>query len=130
MHVRAEYIKCGKKRCKCYDTTYRHGPYWYGYFRENGKLKKVYIGKTLPNEHQVEAERDPEPVDRWEIPRRWTVSTALRVLGVGRIEDARKAYRDLVKRFHPDVAKGRDADVALRAMQAINGAWQFLSRAS
>jgi hypothetical protein len=38
--IREEYVKCGKDCCnKC-----RHGPYYYGYWRENGKLKKKYIG--------------------------------------------------------------------------------------
>jgi hypothetical protein len=38
--IREEYIKCGKAGCnKC-----RHGPYYYGYWREKGKLKKKYIG--------------------------------------------------------------------------------------
>jgi hypothetical protein len=36
-----EFVKCGKESCnKC-----RHGPYYYGYWRDkNGKLKKKYIG--------------------------------------------------------------------------------------
>ncbi len=39
--IRREYIKCGKECCK----ECRHGPYYYGYWREkNGKLKKKYIG--------------------------------------------------------------------------------------
>ena len=39
--IRREYVKCGKEYCKgC-----RHGPYYYGYWRQrNGKLKKKYIG--------------------------------------------------------------------------------------
>lgn len=41
--VQLEYVKCGQARCK----NDRHGPYWYGYYREGGKLKKVYIGKDL-----------------------------------------------------------------------------------
>ena len=26
------------------------GPYWYGWYQENGKPKKVYIGRELPKE--------------------------------------------------------------------------------
>ncbi|MBA7644303.1 hypothetical protein ES703_52045 [subsurface metagenome] len=26
-----------------------YGPYWYGYFQENGKEKRVFIGKQLPD---------------------------------------------------------------------------------
>jgi len=38
--VRQEYIKCGKSSC----LSCKHGPYYYGYCREKGKLKKKYIG--------------------------------------------------------------------------------------
>jgi len=42
--IREEYIKCGDPYCsKC-----EHGPYYYGYWKENGKLKKKYIGKYDP----------------------------------------------------------------------------------
>jgi hypothetical protein len=39
--IRREYVKCGKRHCKgC-----KHGPYYFGYWRDkNGKLKKKYIG--------------------------------------------------------------------------------------
>jgi len=43
---RLEYVKCGAK-CKC-NNGKGHGPYWYAYWREGGKLKKRYIGKELP----------------------------------------------------------------------------------
>lgn len=44
--VQQEYVKCGKPRCK----NDRHGPYWYGYQKQAGKLKSKYIGKTLKPE--------------------------------------------------------------------------------
>ena len=37
-----EEIKCGKSNCKC-ASGQRHGPYWYWYYWEKGKLKKKYI---------------------------------------------------------------------------------------
>jgi len=37
-----EYVKCGKDNCKC-SSGDLHGPYWYYYFYENGKLRKKYI---------------------------------------------------------------------------------------
>ena len=46
MTYRLEWVKCGAK-CKC-NGGKGHGPYWYAYWRENGKLKKRYIGKELP----------------------------------------------------------------------------------
>lgn len=47
---RQEYVKCGKPTCtKCSEGA-GHGPYWYSYRRDNGKLKKKYIGKQKPTE--------------------------------------------------------------------------------
>jgi hypothetical protein len=44
--IREEYVKCGKPICyRC-----KHGPYYYGYWKENGKLKRKYIGKYDPRE--------------------------------------------------------------------------------
>ena len=37
--IREERIKCGKSCLMC-----PHGPYYYAYWKENGKLKKKYIG--------------------------------------------------------------------------------------
>ena len=41
---RLESVRCGKRGC----TTCPHGPYWYAYYREGGKLKSRYIGKERP----------------------------------------------------------------------------------
>jgi hypothetical protein len=38
-----EWVRCGNKRCKACP----HGPYWYGYRRQNKRLKSWYIGKDL-----------------------------------------------------------------------------------
>ena len=39
--IRKEYVRCGNPYCnRC-----KHGPYYYTYWKENGKLKKKYIGK-------------------------------------------------------------------------------------
>jgi hypothetical protein len=43
-NVREEHVKCGKPDCK----RCKHGPYYYAYWKENGKLKKKYIGKYDP----------------------------------------------------------------------------------
>jgi hypothetical protein len=42
--IRKEYVKCGNPYC----SRCEHGPYYYGYWKENGKLKKKYIGKYDP----------------------------------------------------------------------------------
>ncbi len=44
--LRLEMVKCGKKRCKKCAEGPAHGPYWYLYFRRNGKPASRYIGKT------------------------------------------------------------------------------------
>jgi hypothetical protein len=40
---RLETVKCGKPGCK----SCPHGPYWYAYYREEGRMRSRYIGKTL-----------------------------------------------------------------------------------
>lgn len=41
-----ERVRCGKVGCKCAgENGQLHGPYWYAYWREGGKLKSCYIGK-------------------------------------------------------------------------------------
>ena len=40
---RLEHVSCGKPGCsKC-----PHGPYWYAYWREGGKVRSRYIGRKL-----------------------------------------------------------------------------------
>ncbi len=43
---RQEHVRCGKAGC----STCPHGPYWYGYWKEDGRTRKQYIGRTLPGE--------------------------------------------------------------------------------
>lgn len=43
-----ERVRCGKAGCKCAGKQGElHGPYWYAYWREDGKLKSRYVGKQL-----------------------------------------------------------------------------------
>ncbi len=42
---RNEWIRCGKKGCKC-ESGERHGPYAYKYWKEEGRVKKAYVGKA------------------------------------------------------------------------------------
>jgi hypothetical protein len=41
---RQEHVRCGRKNC----TRCPHGPYWYAYWREDGRVRSRYIGKELP----------------------------------------------------------------------------------
>lgn len=46
-----EKRRCGKDECGCMDgeiSEVGHGPYWYAYWRESGKLKNIYVGKRAP----------------------------------------------------------------------------------
>lgn len=40
--VCAQWVKCGKPNCKCAHGEL-HGPYYYRFWRENGRLRKEYI---------------------------------------------------------------------------------------
>lgn len=44
-----ERVRCGKARCK----SCPHGPYWYAYFRNNGRVVSKYIGKELKIRNEV-----------------------------------------------------------------------------
>ncbi|MGH2759559.1 MAG: hypothetical protein ACRDKJ_08345 [Actinomycetota bacterium] len=41
---RQEMVRCGKDGC----TRCPHGPYWYAYWREDGRTRSRYVGKELP----------------------------------------------------------------------------------
>ena len=43
---RLEPVRCGRAGC----TRCPHGPYWYAYWREDGRVRSRYIGKTLPED--------------------------------------------------------------------------------
>ena len=40
--IHAEMKKCGRPNCRCIRGNL-HGPYYYRYFRQNGRLHKRYI---------------------------------------------------------------------------------------
>ena len=42
---RQQSVRCGKKGC----TSCPHGPYWYAYWRESGRMRSKYVGKELPS---------------------------------------------------------------------------------
>jgi hypothetical protein len=39
--LRRQWVRCGKETC----TRCPHGPYWYAYWREDGKRRSRYVGK-------------------------------------------------------------------------------------
>lgn len=48
--ITMKYVKCGKEGCKCQYPAFRHGPYFYFQYKENGKIKQMYLprSKELP----------------------------------------------------------------------------------
>ncbi len=48
---RQEMVRCGKEGC----TRCPHGPYWYAYWREDGRPRSRYVGKTLPGDADAPA---------------------------------------------------------------------------
>jgi len=43
---RQQMVRCGKPQCgRC-----PHGPYWYAYWREDGRQRSRYVGRTLPED--------------------------------------------------------------------------------
>lgn len=44
-----QYRRCRKAGCsRCGSDTFGHGPYWFAYWREDGRLRSCYLGKGLP----------------------------------------------------------------------------------
>jgi len=42
-------VKCGKPSCRCARPDGElHGPYWYLYWKKDGKTKSKYVGKNRP----------------------------------------------------------------------------------
>jgi hypothetical protein len=41
---RLEEVRCGKATC----TRCPHGPYWYAYWREDGRVRSRYLGTARP----------------------------------------------------------------------------------
>ena len=52
-----KFIKCGKPNCRCATQDDLHGPYWYGYRKEKGRLKSWYIGKKLVMVDEAKSDR-------------------------------------------------------------------------
>jgi hypothetical protein len=44
-------VRCGKNTCHCAKAGGElHGPYWYLYFKKDGRTRSKYIGKSKPVE--------------------------------------------------------------------------------
>jgi predicted ATPase/DNA-binding SARP family transcriptional activator len=71
-----QYRRCRKPGCgKCSTGSSGHGPYWFAYWRENGRLRSRYLGKTMPADAASVSETAPLEATK--------ASTALRVRTLG-----------------------------------------------
>jgi hypothetical protein len=149
MYFQREWVRCGKSSCWCSGAraTSReaagrkgHGPYWYGYWKEKGKLHKRYFGKNRPGTWSEDAPPRAERPSRDEVPERFEwdgrhmrIEDAVRILGLGAKWDAGKvasAYRKLVLKYHPDRAKTPEQGAEwTRIMQAVNAAYRKMRNA-
>jgi len=126
-----EYVKCGKPTCK----RCPHGPYWYGYKRDNGKMKKKYCGKKDPREPgETGAEKVPISTED-KLKKKWSAIFDKRTASVELAKEImqflptvkvtrellRKQYRLLTMKYHPD----RGGDGSLYSY--INAANSWLS---
>ena len=119
-HFRAEYVRCGKKGCK----SCPHGPYWYGYERIAGKLKKKYYGKTNPDDKRRErTTRESHPHDDIFLKSKATFAMACAILEMPQsayLAEYKKQFRKLSMQHHPD--RGGNQDVYKR----IVAAWSYI----
>ncbi len=110
--LRSEWVRCGKRCGGC-----PHGPYWYAYWREEGRVRKRYVGKGDPRRDDGPARegdgegvppRPPAPAHVWDAilsDRTATAELARSILGIGPSagkDGAKIAYRKLAKDHHPD----------------------------
>lgn len=56
--LQLELVKCGKPRCRVCKVAPAHGPYWYAYWKHEGRTRTKYIGKKLPASFET-YEKDP-----------------------------------------------------------------------
>jgi DNA-binding SARP family transcriptional activator len=47
---RQQFTRCGKQRCQKCRQDIGHGPYWYAYWSEGGRVISKYVGVHLPAE--------------------------------------------------------------------------------
>jgi hypothetical protein len=111
---RREYVKCGKGCAGC-----PHGPYWYQYSRESGRLRKKYVGKELPSDSSNTFGEGPR--DRAQRRPLMTSTMAAQVLRIGPDADyakAKTAFRRASLQTHPD--RGGSASSFIRVTDAFN----------
>ena len=124
--LRSEWVKCGKKCSGC-----PHGPYWYAYWRAEGKLHKRYIGKGKPAEPEPAEPEPPNPWDDIFDDRKASARLAYTILGIHQSADlgAVKARWKVVSwELHPDRSPGASELPFKRASAAYSYLRRYLAR--
>ena len=88
--VHAQWVKCGKPGCKCAHGEL-HGPYFYLFWREQGRLRKAYI-RTADLPHVLAA------IHNYRLERQ-------------RVRDSKsilRQIRDLLRNGEDMISKGRE----------------------
>jgi hypothetical protein len=53
--VHAQFVRCGRPNCRCREG-HLHGPYFYRFWREGGKLRKEYVRPKDVNNIRAQCE--------------------------------------------------------------------------
>ena len=134
-HFRVRGVKCGK--CSCIHTWYK-----YRVWREGKKVKEEYIGKCDADGNDEYIDPDKYWHRAWrqwdkqreqshtgqqahKTPPQQRTRTPYEILGVSYTAtktEINRAYRALVKKYHPDINKHTDP----RIIVEINVAYQIL----
>jgi hypothetical protein len=136
------YVRCGKASCSKCGMGDGHGPYWYGFRHERGRMYSKYFGKYHPQGEDGarrwrayssrgtptparQRASDP-PQDRWARPGRMDYNSACRIFGVNGLPRGWKpegTYRMLMGKWHPDHGGDNRAAVSINLAYAFIKAW-------
>jgi len=125
-HYRVRGVKCGK--CERIHTWYK-----YRVWREGEKIKEEYIGRcdksgnmhTKNSSKQQKTYHQHSKQQTYTYPRR--SRSPYEILGIHYFatnEEIKRAYRTLVKQYHPDIHKHIDP----RVIVEINTAYHILMK--
>jgi hypothetical protein len=81
--VRPQWVRCGRPNCRCARGEL-HGPYYYQFFREGGRLRKRYVKPA--DVEQVKAACEARRQARRDLVAGWATFRRLRA-AVRKLED-------------------------------------------
>jgi hypothetical protein len=68
--VCVQWVRCGRPGCRC-SRGQPHGPYYYRFWREGGRLRKVYVRPA--DLEEVRAQCEARRQARRELQRAWDI---------------------------------------------------------